>query len=62
MAIAEPRSAIASEGLSLVAARGPGALVAYGGYNGRYHSSVNVFRPGACKLVGLMRRLDVWAV
>ncbi|CAL8471826.1 g11368 [Coccomyxa elongata] len=42
---AEPRSAIASEGLSLVAARGAGALVAYGGYNGRYHSSVHVFRP-----------------
>ncbi|EIE23784.1 galactose oxidase [Coccomyxa subellipsoidea C-169] len=39
VATAEPRSAIASEGLSLVAARGPGALVAYGGYNGRYHSS-----------------------
>lgn len=49
MATAEPRSAIASEGLSLIAARGPGALVAYGGYNGRYHSSVHVFRPGERK-------------
>ncbi|KAK9821109.1 hypothetical protein WJX81_006949 [Elliptochloris bilobata] len=42
---AEPRSAIASEGLSLLAAPAAGALVAFGGYNGRYHNTVQVFRP-----------------
>lgn len=47
VATAEPRSAIASEGLSLTAVRGAGALVTFGGYNGRYHNSVHVFRPGA---------------
>lgn len=47
VATAEPRSAIASEGLSLLAAPAAGALVAFGGYNGRYHNTVQVFRPGA---------------
>lgn len=48
VATAEPRSAIASEGLSLLAVQWPtaGALVAFGGYNGRYHNTVQVFRPG----------------
>jgi hypothetical protein len=52
VAAAEPRSAIASEGLSLTAARSAGALVAFGGYNGKYHNSVHVFRPGGCLLLG----------
>ena len=47
VATAEPRSAIASESLSLLAAPAAGALVAFGGYNGRYHNTVQVFRPGA---------------
>ena len=33
-------------GLSLVAVRSAGALVAFGGYNGKYHNSAQVFRPG----------------
>ena len=46
VAKAEPRSAIASEGLSLTAVRSAGALLAFGGYNGKYHNSAQVFRPG----------------
>ncbi len=38
-------------GLSLVAVRSAGALVAFGGYNGKYHNSAQVFRPGE----------DIWA-
>ncbi len=33
-------------GLSLVPVRSAGALVAFGGYNGKYHNSAQVFRPG----------------
>lgn len=39
------RSAIASEGLSLTSVRSAGALVAFGGYNGKYHNTVHVYRP-----------------
>jgi hypothetical protein len=38
-------SAIASEGLSLLAVPMAGCLVAFGGYNGRYHNAVHVYRP-----------------
>ena len=41
------RSPIASEGLSLSPAERAGALVAFGGYNGKYHNGVQVYRPGA---------------
>ena len=43
---AETRSPIASEGLSLTAVRSAGALLAFGGYNGKYHNSAQVYRPG----------------
>ena len=43
----DARSPVASEGLSLASARSAGALVAFGGYNGKYHNSVQVYRPGA---------------
>lgn len=46
VAKAETRSAIASEGLSLTTVRSAGALLAFGGYNGKYHNSAQVFRPG----------------
>lgn len=58
VATAEPRSAIASEGLSLLAAPGAGVLVAFGGYNGRYHNTVQLFRPGAPR----PRWWHAWAV
>eukprot|EP00887_Chlorella_sp_A99_P000351 scaffold13.g351.t1 len=38
-------SAIASEGLSLLTVSMAGCLVSYGGYNGRYHNTVHVYRP-----------------
>lgn len=44
----EPRSALASEGLSLLALPKAGVLVSFGGYNGKYHNSVHLFKPGAC--------------
>ena len=37
---------MASEGLSLLALPTQGALLAFGGYNGRYHSSVQMLWPG----------------
>ena len=37
---------MASEGLSLLAVPSQGSLLAFGGYNGRYHSTVQLFRPG----------------
>ena len=45
------RSPIASEGLSLTPAERAGALVAFGGYNGKYHNAVQVYRPGACAVL-----------
>ncbi|KAK9808467.1 hypothetical protein WJX73_009555 [Symbiochloris irregularis] len=39
------RDPVASEGLSLLAAPAVGCLVAFGGYNGKYHNSVATFRP-----------------
>ena len=41
-----PRSPLACEGLSLQALPWAGVLTAFGGYNGKYHNSLHVFRPG----------------
>ncbi|KDD71290.1 hypothetical protein H632_c5368p0, partial [Helicosporidium sp. ATCC 50920] len=38
-------SAIAAEGLSLQCVPMAGCLVAFGGYNGRYHNALHVYRP-----------------
>jgi len=38
-------SAIASEGLSLLSVPMAGCMVSFGGYNGRYHNAVHVYRP-----------------
>jgi len=38
-------SAIASEGLSLLCVPMAGCLVSFGGYNGKYHSAIHVYRP-----------------
>ncbi|KAI7839120.1 hypothetical protein COHA_007124 [Chlorella ohadii] len=38
-------SAIASEGLSLQTVPMAGCMVSFGGYNGRYHNAVHVYRP-----------------
>lgn len=40
-----PASAIASEGLSLLSVPMAGCLVSFGGYNGKYHNAVHVYRP-----------------
>jgi hypothetical protein len=40
-----PESAIASEGLTLSCVPMAGCLLSYGGYNGKYHSAIHVFRP-----------------
>ena len=40
-----PESAIASEGLSLVCVPMAGCLLSFGGYNGKYHSAIHVYRP-----------------
>ena len=37
---------VAAAGLSLTAVRSAGALLAFGGYNGKYHNSAQVYRPG----------------
>lgn len=41
-----PEMCASAAGLSLVAVRSAGALLAFGGYNGKYHNSAQVFRPG----------------
>jgi len=38
-------SAIASEGLSLLSVPMAGCMVSFGGYNGKYHNAVHVYRP-----------------
>ena len=43
---AEPRSAIVSEGLIVAAIPYARCLVSFGGYNGKYHSSLQIFKPG----------------
>eukprot|EP00898_Chlorokybus_atmophyticus_P001743 jgi/Chlat1/256/Chrsp1S08780 len=46
VATAPPRTAIASEGLTVAAVPGAdGCLVAFGGYNGKYSSDTHVFKP-----------------
>lgn len=40
-----PESAIAAEGLSLVTVPMAGCMVSFGGYNGKYHNAVHVYRP-----------------
>ena len=42
---APARDPVASEGLSLIAVPSAGYLVAFGGYNGKYHSAVSIFQP-----------------
>ena len=43
---AEARSAIASEGLIVEAAPFARCLLSFGGYNGKYQSALQVFKPG----------------
>ena len=43
---AEPRSAIVSEGLTVEAIPYARCLLSYGGYNGKYQSTVQIFKPG----------------
>lgn len=38
-------SAIAAEGLSLLSVPMAGCLISFGGYNGRYHNALHVYRP-----------------
>jgi hypothetical protein len=53
------RSALASEGVSVVAAPAHGGLVAFGGYNGAHHNAVSVFRPSdAAPSLSASRALD----
>ena len=40
-----PEAAIASEGLSLVTVPMAGCMVSFGGYNGKYHNAIHVYRP-----------------
>lgn len=40
-----PESAIASEGLSLICVPMAGCLLSFGGYNGKYHNAIHVYRP-----------------
>eukprot|EP00192_Tetraselmis_astigmatica_P008654 CAMPEP_0117679946 /NCGR_PEP_ID=MMETSP0804-20121206/18077_1 /TAXON_ID=1074897 /ORGANISM="Tetraselmis astigmatica, Strain CCMP880" /LENGTH=631 /DNA_ID=CAMNT_0005489385 /DNA_START=286 /DNA_END=2178 /DNA_ORIENTATION=- len=39
------RSPVASEGMCILPVPSHGALVAFGGYNGKYHNDVHVFKP-----------------
>ena len=54
VATSSPHDSTATEGLSLLALPSSSALLAFGGYNGRYHSTVQLFRPGEarCSLLG----------
>ena len=51
VASSSPRDSVASEGLSLLAVPSQGCLLAFGGYNGRYHSTVQLFRPGEAHML-----------
>lgn len=44
---AEARSAIVSEGLTVEAVPFARCLLSFGGYNGKYQSALQVFRPGS---------------
>ena len=54
----DPRSAVASEGLSLLAHPAASQLISFGGYNGKYHQDVHIFRPGKCDHT--FGALDAW--
>lgn len=43
---AEPRSAIVSEGLTVEAVPYARCLLSFGGYNGKYQSALQIFKPG----------------
>ena len=43
---AEPRSAIVSEGLTVEAIPYAKCLLSFGGYNGKYQSALQIFKPG----------------
>ena len=51
-----PESAIASEGLSLTCLPMAGCVLSYGGYNGKYHSAIHVFRPESYVLEALQEK------
>ena len=46
------RSPVASEGMCILPLPTQGALVAFGGYNGKYHNDVHVFKPSDVTVVG----------
>jgi hypothetical protein len=53
----DPRSAVASEGLSLLAHPTASQLISFGGYNGKYHQDVHIFRPGGRSIIaGILPR------
>ena len=43
---AEPRSAIVSEGLTVEAIPYARCLLSFGGYNGKYQSTLQILKPG----------------
>mmetsp|Transcript_3402 Transcript_3402/g.8632 ORF Transcript_3402/g.8632 Transcript_3402/m.8632 type:complete len:629 (+) Transcript_3402:121-2007(+) len=49
--VGDKRSPICSEGLSLQAVPSHGALVAFGGYNGKYHNAVHVHKTDVVAVV-----------
>lgn len=51
----DKRSALVSEGLSLQAVPSQGALIAFGGYNGKYHNDVHVFKPSYAANINSVR-------
>lgn len=50
---AEPRSAIVSEGLIVEAIPYARCLLSFGGYNGKYQSTLQIFKPGESMQAGL---------
>ena len=46
LAETEASASTASEGLTLSSLPHLGLLLAFGGYNGKYHSAVQIYRPG----------------
>lgn len=46
-----PESAIASEGLGLLSVPMAGCVISFGGYNGKYHNAVHVYRPEGYVLI-----------
>ena len=59
---AESRSAIVSEGLTVEAVPYARCLLSFGGYNGKYQSALQVFRPGNTRpLVLAQQRISCMA-